>query len=229
MLERSGLTVVVEENGVSYTKVDFTRNEEIANVATHAVSAVLYVGLLIYLLTLCRGPKTVVATLLTCLPAISVYTVSAIYHGTADPRRRFYIRKLDHGGVPFLVVGCSVPLCLLTGDYAYNYVALGISVALCFVSAALSFRSVDRFKGYTILIDFVIGALMFACYFVNRSFVPPSSGYLYLAGALLCVAGSVVFGLRRSYTHSVFHVLILSGTLCFYAVAVEAVKNAGIL
>lgn len=48
---------------------------------------------------------------------------------------------------------------------------------------------------------------------------------LYLSGALLCIAGSILFGIKLRFVHAVFHVFITAGTICFYVASLLLMQN----
>lgn len=224
-LETSANIIEKEVDGVKYSMVSYTRTEEILNVVTHGAGALAYIGCMIYLLTISVDARTVLASLFTCLSAILVYGVSALYHAETDIKKKFIWRKIDHSDVPLVVIGCSTPVCLCLSNHVYNYVALGLCFAIVVIGIVMNVVSVDKFKVATTASNFVIGIIMFVAFMLNYSLIPSAVKYLYLAGALLCTAGSIVFAFKKKYMHPVFHMFELVGTLCFYVGAVIIIQN----
>ena len=74
-------------------------------------------------------------------------------------------------------------------------------------------------------LDFVIGAVMLAAFIINFSYIPHAVRILYLSGALLCIAGSILFGIKLSFVHAVFHVFITAGTICCYVASLLLMQN----
>lgn len=177
------------------------------------------------MLTISFDARTYATSIITCLSAITVYTISTIYHAVQDTVKKYYWRKVDHSDVPFLVIGCSCAVCLLLSTHVYNYIALGVSFGIAFISVALSVTNVDKFKAVTMTLDFVIGAVMLAAFIINFSYIPHAVRILYLSGALLCIAGSILFGIKLRFVHAVFHVFITAGTICFYVASLLLMQN----
>ena len=224
-LAKSGNIIQVDVDGKTYPRVRYSIPEEIANCVTHGLPILFYIAGLIYLLTISFDARTYATSLITCLSAITVYTISTTYHAVQDTVKKFYWRKVDHSDIPFLVIGCSCAVCLLLSDHVYNYVALGVSIGIACLSVALSMINVDKFKAVTITLDFVIGVVMTVSFIINFNYIPHSAKILYLAGALLCIAGSIVFGIKLRFAHAVFHVLITAGTICFFVSCLILMQN----
>lgn len=224
-LTRSANIIEVDVNGRKYSKVNYSVPEEIANCVTHGLPILFYIAGLIYMLTISFDARTYATSIITCLSAITVYTISTIYHAVQDTVKKYYWRKVDHSDVPFLVIGCSCAVCLLLSTHVYNYIALGVSFCIAFISVALSVTNVDKFKAVTMTLDFVIGAVMLAAFIINFSYIPHAVRILYLSGALLCIAGSILFGIKLRFVHAVFHVFITAGTICFYVASLLLMQN----
>lgn len=223
--EKHGCVIEVEQNGIVYTKVNYTKEEEIANCVTHGLGALIYIGCFGYMLTLCFDWRTYLTAVLTCISAIAVYTTSTIYHAVSDTKTKFYLRKADHSDIPGLVIGCSASMCLLLSNDIYNYVAIGLSVFLWIVSVIMSIKNIEKYKAITITLNFVIGLLLFFVFIVNRNLILQEVKYLYLAGAILCIAGSIIFAFKVKFMHAIFHVFVVCGTLCLYVAAILTMKN----
>lgn len=219
----------VEVDGKTYTKVNYSKYEEIANCVTHFIGALAYIGCLVYMLTISVDARTVAASLITCLSAFTVYAVSTVYHMVQDTRKKFIWRKIDHSDIPFLVTGCGSAVCLCLSNHPYNYWAIGICLVLSVISVIINVIDVDKYKVPSMTINFVIGIFLFAAFMINLSLIPPLARYLFLTGAILCTLGSIIFGFKVKYMHALFHVFVVAGTLCFYAASVLILQNyAGI-
>ncbi len=215
----------VEIDGKTYTKVSYSKNEEIANCVTHLVGALAYVGCLVYMLLISSDARTIAASVITCLSAFTVYAVSTIYHAVQDTKRKFIWRKIDHSDIPFLVTGCGSAVCLCLSTHPYNYWAIGICLFLSAVSVIINVIDVDKYKVPSMTINFIIGIFLFAAFMINLQLIPLAARYLFLTGALLCTLGSILFGIKVKYMHAIFHVFVVVGTLCFYAASVIILQN----
>ncbi|MEG2456619.1 MAG: hypothetical protein RSB08_02220, partial [Clostridia bacterium] len=145
---------------------------------------------------------------------------STIYHSTIDVRKKYYWRKIDHSDIPFIVLGCSAPICLCISTNPYNFIALGLSFAFAAINIALNIKSVDKFKVPSMIINFVVGVLLFGVYLDNRALIPIEVKYFYFVGTALCILGSIIFAIKVRYVHCIFHIFELVGTMMFFGAAV---------
>jgi Predicted membrane protein, hemolysin III homolog len=214
-----GNVIEVEHEGKTYKIVNYSKPEETLNAVTHGVGAVLFLIGLIFLLTQCTRTVDVFSSLLLCIPAVAVYGVSAIYHSIFDVAKKDIWRKIDHSNIPFIVMGSSAPLCLSLSTHVYNYIGLGLSFAFAVASVVMNVKDVDKYKVPTMIINFIIGVLLFFVFYTNRVLCPQPAKYYYLAGVILCVAGSIIYGIKLKFMHGIFHIFELIGTFGFYVAA----------
>ena len=88
-LTRSANIIEVDVNGRKYSKVNYSVPEEIANCVTHGLPILFYIAGLIYMLTISFDARTYATSIITCLSAITVYTISTIYHAVQDTVKKY--------------------------------------------------------------------------------------------------------------------------------------------
>ena len=206
----------------NHSLVYYTPMEELINTVTHALGAVFAVVMLGVMLRVATTPQSVATAVLSCFCLGLEFFISAMYHGTKDLGRKQTWRKLDFPAVNLNVLACGTSLCLLYG-HVYGYIAFGLSFAISFAMLACCLFAFDKSHKISVASSFIVGALLFAAYFVsnftgggiiNKDLV----GYLYLAGLLTSLLGAIFFRIYKRYMHCVFHVLVLIGPmLCMLA------------
>ena len=93
--------------------IEYSKGVEIANCLTHAFGAVLSVAALILLVTSAEGAREIVSAVLFGIPMLTVYTVSAVYHGLKNGETKRIARLLDHSAIPLLIAGTTTPYALI--------------------------------------------------------------------------------------------------------------------
>lgn len=225
--EIRGNIVEVEHRGKTYKVVNYSKPEEIANAISHGTAALLYLLAMITLIYYFRGyTRGIIAVTLQCLSAILVFGVSTIYHLVDDIAAKAVWRKIDHSTVPFLVMGCSAGICLCLSDYTYNFIAIGVSFALALSGIVMNFMGVDRFKVPTMIINFVIGVLLFGVFMLNRSLITYEMGATYALGTIICIGSSILFGIKIKFMHFIFHLGVVAGTLLFLLATLLIMQSA---
>ena len=206
----------------SHSLVYYTPMEELINTITHALGVIFAVVMLVLMLLRATTVECVLAAVLSCFCLGLEFFISAMYHGTRDLKRKLMWRKLDFPAVDLNVIACGTCLCLLYGNI-YGYIAFGLSFALAVAMLFACLFAFDKSHKLSVGITFIVGALLFAAFFVanftgngirNKDLV----GYLYLAGLLTSLLGAIFFRIYKRYMHCVFHVLVLIGPiLCMLA------------
>lgn len=206
------------ENSLVY----YTPLEELFNTVSHALGAIFAVVMLGVMLGVATAPQSIATAVLSCFCLALEFSISAGYHGTRDIKQKRIWRRVDYPAVNLNVLACGASLCLLYG-HVYGYVAFGLSFTLSFIMLFGCLFAFDKFMGWCVGSTFLVGGLLFGAFFVsyftgdgirNQHLV----GGLYLAGLLTSLLGAIVFKIKKRYTHSVFHVLVLVGPmLCMLA------------
>ncbi len=207
------------------TLPDFTRTEEVLNMATHILGAVFGVVALVLCVVfaaLHHNPAGVISGAIYGASMIMCYTVSSVYHGI-DPktkkrtRGKKVMRVLDHCDIYFLIAGSYTPMALTALRVAHPVVAwvsLGIVWGVCIfgcVFTAIDFHkySVLSFTSYFLAGWSVLAAMPAIYGTFGMEFI-----VLVLTGGVVYTLGMVFFALQQKYRycHSVFHLFILGGS-----------------
>ncbi len=195
----------------------YTPLEELINTITHALGAVIGVILMGFMLAKASIQASYATAVVACVAISFEFTISAIYHGVKDLNAKRIWRSLDYPAVCLNVIACGTALCLMY-NVVFGYIALSLSLAIAIAMFVLCRINFKRFRIPSVISCFVIGALIFAQFFVvffsdNR----PSQevSYMYLAGLILCLIGAALFGVHKRYAHCIFHVFVLVGPLLF--------------
>lgn len=194
----------------------YTKHEEILNVLTHGFGAVLGLIGLVFMLIASSNTMSIIASITFCLPAITVYSTSAIYHAITNIKIKSSWRKADHANISFIILACGAPMCLCLSNRPYNYIALGLCFAIGLINIILCFKNLAKYSKFAFVMDYVVGVLMFSVFLVNRNIVPDITKLFYLLGAVSCVLGTMFYGIKVRFIHTIFHTFELAGTIFFY-------------
>ena len=153
----------------------------------------------------------------------SLLGVSALYHRIYwPPRRRAWMRRLDHGSIFLLIAGTFTPLSLVLGDRQ------PLALALIWTAAALG---VAKATLWPFAPKWVNSALCVAMGWGGVFLVPavlavagPDALGMMAAGGLLYTIGAVFYAARKPNLvpgvfgyHELFHALVVAASACHYA------------
>ena len=203
--------------------IEYSRKVDMGNCISHAVGAALSVPALIMLVLKADGWRHTVSAVIFGLSMLAVYTVSAVYHGLTDPKKKATARLIDHSTVPMLIAGTATPCALVTlyeinGFYALAVFFLGWFSTLFGLFAKLFFF--EKTRKITVAVYIASSLLMMCCAVPVLGEINGNAfggivfgNMLYLTGALFCLLGR-----KRPALHIVFHIFAVLATATHFAV-----------
>ena len=203
----------------------YTKGEEIFNMVTHicggAIGVIAFVLLPLFA-GLHHNPYGIVSGIIMGISMIVLYTMSSIYHGLSPKLKAKKIFQIfDHCAIFLLIAGTYTPFCLCTlRDYnsklGWTIFAIIWITAIC----GILMNSID-IKKYKI-VSMICYLLMGWCIIFKITILPklltPIGFTLLLAGGIVYSIGAIlyVWGKKKKYIHSVFHIFILLGSLVHF-------------
>ncbi len=195
--------------------------EELANAITHGIGFVLsLIGLPVLILTaLDHGEHSrVIGVSVFGATLVALYAASTLYHAVPHPTLKQKLRVLDHAAIYLLIAGTYTPFTLgvLRGTWGWTIfgivwtlAVLGVLFKVLFGSGALARLSTALYVAMGWVVIIAIKPLVAAM---------ESAGLMLLVGGGLCYTVGVVFYVdkRRAWTHPVWHLFVMSGSVCHY-------------
>lgn len=203
--------------------IEYSRKVDKGNCITHAVGAVLSVPALVMLVLKADGWRHIISAVIFGLSMLAVYTVSAVYHGLTDEKKKLTARLIDHSTVPMLIAGTATPCALITLYETNVFCALAVFFLGWFSTLFGLFAKLfffEKTRKITVAVYIVASLLMMSCAIpvlgeINgNAFAGIVFGnVLYLIGALFCLLGR-----KRPSLHIVFHVFAVLASATHFAV-----------
>lgn len=195
--------------------------EELANAVTHGIGLVLsLIGLpILILVALDRGERAmVIGASVFGATLIALYAASTLYHAIPHPTIKQRLRVVDHAAIYLLIAGTYTPFTLgvLRGTWGWTLfgivwtlAALGVLFKVVFGSGAMAKLSTAIYVAMGWVIIIAIKPLMASMEY---------AGLMLLVAGGLCYTGGVIFYVdrRRAWTHPVWHLFVMSGSICHY-------------
>ncbi len=203
----------------------YTKGEEIFNMASHIVGAVLGIVatiLCVIMSALHNNVYGIVSSSIYGTTMIILYTMSSIYHGLSPKTTgKKVMQVLDHCTIFLLIAGSYTPFALCSFR-EYNLVLGWTIFALIWVMAIIGIvlNAIDlkKYKVFSMICYLVMGwAVIF-----RADLLPKLLGIngliLLVAGGIAYTIGAILYGLGRKhkYMHSVFHLFIVLGSLLHF-------------
>jgi hemolysin III len=163
------------------------------------------------------------------------FGASALYHRvTWSPRRRPWMRRLDHAGVYCLIAGTYTPVGLLVLTGAWRVTVLAIVWAGTAAAIVLKFFWVAAPKRLAAAIGIALGWAGVAALPQIATRVNVAAVVLLVVGGVAYTAGAVVYARRRPDPapsvfgyHELFHALTIVAVACQYVAIAFFVVRVG--
>lgn len=200
----------------------YTKGEEIFNMTSHIVGAVLGIVALVLCIVFAAvhgNGAGVVSSAIYGITMIILYTMSSIYHGLKTERKaKKVFQVLDHCSIFLLIAGSYTPFCLVTfREYkpVLGWTIFGIIWAMAIIGIILNSIDIKKFKIFSMICYLGMGW----CIIFTAKLLPTLLGIpgviLLVAGGIAYSIGAILYGLgkKKKYMHSIFHLFILLGSL----------------
>ncbi len=195
--------------------------EEIANALTHGVGLLAsLVGLPVLVLSaLSRGERSaVIGMSVFGASLIALYAASTLYHAIPHPTLKQRMRVVDHAAIYLLIAGTYTPFTLgvLRGTWGWTLFGIVWTLAALGVLFKVRFGS-GRFHRVSTAVYVLMGWVIIVAIRPLMRTMDHAGLILLIAGGL-CYTGGVIFYIdkRRSWTHPVWHLFVLGGSVCHY-------------
>jgi len=201
--------------------------EEIANSLTHGIGLVLSIAGFVVLLALAflRGTAWhIVACSVYGASLICLYAASTLYHVAISPRLKRGLKIFDHSAIYVLIAGTYTPFLVLNLRGPWGWSLFGVIWGLAFAGILFKLWFVNRFQHVSTGVYLAMGWLVVLAAKPVLMHVPSAALIWLVAGGLLYSIGVVFYVWKLlPYSHAVWHVFVLGGSICHYFAVLRSV------
>ena len=148
---------------------------------------------------------------------VILYVSSTLYHSLGGVAKRVF-HVFDHCTIYLLIAGTYTPFMLVTlrGPWGWTLFALVWTLAVAGVLKDALLHG--RFRWISITLYMLMGWLVVVAIGPLRSALPAAGIAWLLIGGIVYTGGMIFFALskRVPYTHGVWHLFVLGGSVCHY-------------
>lgn len=200
----------------------YTKGEEIANMTSHIVGAVLGIIatiLCVIFAAIHNNIYGIVSGAIYGVSMILLYTMSSLYHGlSAKSMSKKVFQVIDHCSIFLLIAGSYTPFALCTlREYntATGWTIFGIIWGLAILGITLNAIDLKKYKKFSMICYLAMGWCIIIKGYILPGLLTMKGFTLLLLGGIVYSVGAIFYGIgkKRKYMHTVFHVFILLGSL----------------
>ena len=151
---------------------------------------------------------------------ILLYAVSSAYHAVVYQPAKRVLHVMDHMAIYFLIAGTYTPFCLVTLRPEHPGLAwtiFGVEWGAALAGIFFKLRTTGRFR-YLSTSAYVVMGWVAVCAIVPlvRSLRGLGTMWLALGGGLYTVGCLFYLWKSLPYSHMVWHLFVLAGTICHF-------------
>jgi len=196
-----------------------TIGEEIANSVTHGVAAALSIAALVILVVFAalRGNAWhVVSCTVFGISLILLYLASTLYHALPRGKAKQVFRILDHASIYLLIAGTYTPFTLVTLRGAWGWSIFGVVWALAAAGVVFQSLFIGRLPALSTTVYVLMGWVVVIAFRPLLHALPWGGVLWLLAGGLCYTLGVYFFVSKWKYTHMVWHLFVIAGSVCHF-------------
>ena len=200
-----------------------TLGELIANAVSHGIGVGLAIAGLVLLLIKANTTIEIFSSLAYGVSMIILYLSSTMLHSFPDKmvRVKNVFRRFDHSSIFLLIAGTYTPfLVLLVGTTEAYILLIGLwSITLILTLLGIIFKSIwgEKFMGVSLVIYLLMG---WSFILVSKDIYSQMGNELVflVIGGLFYTVGVIFFISKFKYSHLVWHIFVLGGSLFHFIV-----------
>lgn len=155
---------------------------------------------------------------------ILLYLSSTLYHSTRGQAKKVF-HVFDHCAIYLLIAGTYTPLTLVTLRGPWGWTLFGIVWGLAVLGVAKDVFLHGRLRPISIVLYVLMGWLVVIAFGPLRRALPAAGIAWLIAGGVFYTAGLAFYGMskRVAHAHGVWHLCVIAGSACHYAVVLRHV------
>lgn len=206
-------------------ELGYSSGEEIANAVTHVVGS--HLGAAMLALLVWQGAMSgvdvgwkVTSAAIFGASMILLYSVSSAYHTVTYLPAKKVLHVMDHMAIYFLIAGSYTPFCLVTLRPEHPGLAwsiFGIEWGAAIIGILFKIRTTGKMRYVSTSAYVLMGWVAIAAIVpLVRSLRGLGTMWLAVGGGLYTIGCVFYLWKRLPYSHMVWHLFVLAGTICHF-------------
>ena len=205
------------------TLPSYSKTEEKLNTVTHTIGILLGMAITVYCICHSETTNELWGSITYGMSLIILFFSSTMYHALKKENIKKIFRLIDHSAIFIVISGSTVGISLIT-VYQFNRTAAlittGVDLLIVLVGILMTFIDQEKFKNLQLVLYFSLACTGFIIgdpliEIVNNG--PIIANYI-IGGGLIFGSGMILYliGKKKKYFHTVFHVVVLVGTIVHF-------------
>jgi hemolysin III len=198
----------------------YSPRQELANALTHGAGAILVAGAVALLIAMAcfRGSVWhIVSFSIYGGTLLTLYLVSTLYHGLRSPKAKRVLEVLDHSAIFLVISGTYTPFLLVPLNGPWGWSLFGVIWGISLLGILYKIRYTGRHRLFSTCLYIGMGLLVLIALKPLLATLPLGGFLLLMLGGLCYIGGTFFYhGERLVYSHAIWHLFVLAGSLIHY-------------
>ncbi len=199
----------------------YSKAEEIFNMVSHITGGalgIIFLVLTVVVSALKKDAWAITGSAIYGASLITLYSMSAIYHGLKTITAKKVFQVLDHCTIYFLIAGTYTPI-LLTAirreSPAVCFILFTVVWGLTALAVTLTAIDLKKYSVFSMICYIGMGWCIIFAFNTLLKAVSLPGVILLVAGGVAYTLGAVLYGLGKKvkFMHSVFHLFVVAGSI----------------
>jgi hemolysin III len=203
--------------------------EELASALTHGLGAVIALAgasVLVTFAALFGNGWQLASAIVFGVCLLLLYVTSTLYHAIPYPMAKVRLRVLDHCAIYLLIAGTYTPFTLVGLRGTLGWILFGAVWTLAALGIVFKLFFTGRFRGVSTVLYLAMGWLILLAIKPARALLDHwTLGWL-LAGGVAYSVGTIFYHRPMRYSHAIWHVFVIAGSVCHYVAVLAQVLPA---
>ena len=199
----------------------YSLSEELVNAVSHGIGALFSVAALVLTVVLSTWKGNVWGVVSSAIyggTLIILYTMSTLYHSFKVNNAKRVFRIIDHCSIYLLIAGTYTPYTLVSLRGPVGWTLFGVVWGAAILGIIFNSIDMNKYKIISMIAYIAMGWVLVLAAKPLYESIGFSGIFWLLLGGVLYTVGAVfyVIGKKRRFSHSIFHIFVLFGSLCHF-------------
>lgn len=200
----------------------FSTGEEIVNVFTHALGALMSIYGTVILTGASKNTAQSLSTTIFGGTLFLMFLSSVCYHAVTNATVKKSFEKLDHTAIYILIAGTYTPVLILTVKFPLSIALIGLIWVIAIAGIGFTCRTLKS-EFLSTVIYLILGWL--SLFFVYNLWTTSHlSLWLLFGGGVFYSLGCIFYLMKLRYMHSIWHLFVIAGAVMHYFAIMELLK-----
>lgn len=199
----------------------YSLSEELVNAVSHGIGALFSVAALVLTVVFSVWKGNVWGVVSSAIyggTLIILYTMSTLYHSFKVNNAKRVFRIIDHCSIYLLIAGTYTPYTLVSLRGSVGWTLFGVVWGSAILGIIFNSINMNKYKIISMIAYIAMGWVIVLAAKPLYESIGFSGIFWLLLGGVLYTVGAVfyVIGKKRRFSHSIFHIFVLFGSLCHF-------------